>query len=357
MRLRASLIALAWMTWFATGAAAMPKSVSVPAGDLIDAIESLAKQSGVDVVYPSALLKGRRTRGVDGTLEPAEAFRRLLEGTSLQLSEEGSALLITQGAAVAQPGADGAATVQHFAVPLPEVQVQAWREATAAAAKVAANEEGGALPAKWERHRLEVSCSQKCNYRAQITRVLRRLGARDIDAREREATFSVLAPADPNDADAKAADIVAASWERVALGPDVDADSVSPGEAIPLTQVSNVVLPLFTTRNVAQGGAEGLSVEVLHAVSEAALSTENWAIVRGFQRIDFHGRQYFCHLQPVSPGSSALRVGCATIGDLRRARGNIGPGPADFSSYSDNALPSGSNQSPGGLPGGKCCLP
>ena len=73
-----------------------PKAVRVPAGDLADGLDSLAKQYGVDVIYPSALVKGRKTRGVNGTLSSAEAFSKLLEGNTLAFSEEGGAVLIMQ---------------------------------------------------------------------------------------------------------------------------------------------------------------------------------------------------------------------------------------------------------------------
>ena len=36
-------------------------------------------------------LRGLKTRGVSGTLEPKEAFRKLIEGTTLILKEQGSA--------------------------------------------------------------------------------------------------------------------------------------------------------------------------------------------------------------------------------------------------------------------------
>ncbi len=71
------------------------KRVDVPAGNLIEGLESLARQCGVDVIYPSGELKGLTTRGVSGTLEPKEAFRKLIEGTPLILKEQGSAVLIS----------------------------------------------------------------------------------------------------------------------------------------------------------------------------------------------------------------------------------------------------------------------
>jgi hypothetical protein len=47
-----------------------PSVVNVPAGNLNDAVESLARQVGVDVMYPGNLLEGLSTRGVSGTHAP-----------------------------------------------------------------------------------------------------------------------------------------------------------------------------------------------------------------------------------------------------------------------------------------------
>lgn len=111
------------MVLAATCASGAPKSVSVPPGALTDALESLAKQYGVDIIYPSSSLNGQTTRGVSGTLEPVEAFKKLLEGTSLALREEEGALLITQAAANPPPEA-----VQDLLDAVPEVQIEASRE-------------------------------------------------------------------------------------------------------------------------------------------------------------------------------------------------------------------------------------
>lgn len=95
MTARATLVAIACLAApvaFAVADAA--KVVHVKAGPLVDALEDLAKQCGVDVVYPSAQLREFRTRGVSGTLEPREAFERLIAGTPLILRQDGSSLLI-----------------------------------------------------------------------------------------------------------------------------------------------------------------------------------------------------------------------------------------------------------------------
>ena len=69
-------LALALSVLLATAAfAETPVAVSVPAGDLSEALELLARQYGVDVIYPSDQLKGKKTQGVVGTLEPRKPSR------------------------------------------------------------------------------------------------------------------------------------------------------------------------------------------------------------------------------------------------------------------------------------------
>jgi hypothetical protein len=99
MQTRHVVLLFVWMASAATFAlAGTAKSIRVAAGDLTRAIEVLAKQSGVDVIYDTALVEDQKTRGVAGMLQPIAAFRKLLDGTGLDVQEEGSALLITKAA-------------------------------------------------------------------------------------------------------------------------------------------------------------------------------------------------------------------------------------------------------------------
>ena len=106
-----SLIAFACSMSFAVYAMAdTPKPIDVPAGDLVPALESLAKQAAVELVFQSAQLNGIRTQGVRGTYEVKDAMRLLLKGTGLELRTDPSgAMLIApprpKGQADASPGA------------------------------------------------------------------------------------------------------------------------------------------------------------------------------------------------------------------------------------------------------------
>src|SRR5690606_790168 len=79
----------------ATAAEAEPKPVEVAAGDMVEALEALARQFGVNAIYPSEQLRGLRTDGVSGVLGTREAFEKLLEGTALSVTEEDGSVLIS----------------------------------------------------------------------------------------------------------------------------------------------------------------------------------------------------------------------------------------------------------------------
>jgi len=73
-----------------------PKQINVPAGDLVTALEILAKQADVEFVYQRDQLKGFHTQGVNGNLLAKDAVKKLLEGTQLRLrTDTTGAMLIT----------------------------------------------------------------------------------------------------------------------------------------------------------------------------------------------------------------------------------------------------------------------
>ncbi|WP_203323788.1 TonB-dependent receptor [Pseudoxanthomonas beigongshangi] len=58
-----------------------PAQVNIPAGDLVAALDTLARQSGTQFVYRADQLKGLRTRGVQGNLPADQALDRVLSGS------------------------------------------------------------------------------------------------------------------------------------------------------------------------------------------------------------------------------------------------------------------------------------
>jgi iron complex outermembrane receptor protein len=61
------------------------KQIDVPAGDLVTALQSLARQADVSVVYQAQQLAGLRTSGAKGNFTPQQAVTRLLQGTKLHV--------------------------------------------------------------------------------------------------------------------------------------------------------------------------------------------------------------------------------------------------------------------------------
>lgn len=77
-------------------AMAGPKPIDIPAGDLIPALEALATQAQIEIVYRPDQLRMFRTRGVKGTYDPEHAVRLLLRGIPLELRTDPSgAMAIT----------------------------------------------------------------------------------------------------------------------------------------------------------------------------------------------------------------------------------------------------------------------
>nr|WP_295375220.1 TonB-dependent receptor [Pseudoxanthomonas sp.] len=58
-----------------------PAQVNIPAGDLVAALDTLARQSGTQFVYRADQLKGLRTQGVHGNLSADQALDKVLSGS------------------------------------------------------------------------------------------------------------------------------------------------------------------------------------------------------------------------------------------------------------------------------------
>ncbi len=69
-------------------------SVDIPAGELAAALDLLARQLGVDLVYRPEQVQGMKTRGVRGRLSRRDAVAKLIEGTLLTLSTDASGAMM-----------------------------------------------------------------------------------------------------------------------------------------------------------------------------------------------------------------------------------------------------------------------
>lgn len=60
-----------------------PTSIEIDAGSLASGLDALGEQTGVSIMYQPDLVQGLRAREVSGSLTPAQALTRMLEGTGL----------------------------------------------------------------------------------------------------------------------------------------------------------------------------------------------------------------------------------------------------------------------------------
>ena len=86
---RLMLLATAAAAWGAAAAQAQTASYHIPAGALAEAINTLAEQSGAQIVYDGALASGRQVPALDGRFDAADALSRLLAGSGLTYRRTG----------------------------------------------------------------------------------------------------------------------------------------------------------------------------------------------------------------------------------------------------------------------------
>jgi iron complex outermembrane receptor protein len=95
LKVKSALIACVCAIAFAAQAMAdTPREINVPAGELATALESLQKQTGLELVFRPDELKSFRTAGLKGAYPPQEAIRLLLKGTPLELRTDPSGAML-----------------------------------------------------------------------------------------------------------------------------------------------------------------------------------------------------------------------------------------------------------------------
>ncbi|WP_162184710.1 TonB-dependent receptor domain-containing protein [Sphingomonas hengshuiensis] len=70
---------------------AQARNFDIPAGDLARALNAFARQANREIIFSSAMVAGKQSRGARGKLEPRTALQLLLQGTGLRA--EGDAVL------------------------------------------------------------------------------------------------------------------------------------------------------------------------------------------------------------------------------------------------------------------------
>lgn len=95
--MRVLLLSMACSAALSAQAQAAPGRIDLPAGELATALNTLAKQSGTQLVYRADQMKGRRTTGVQGAANTDQALERLLKGSGFEAKRDASgAVLIVQ---------------------------------------------------------------------------------------------------------------------------------------------------------------------------------------------------------------------------------------------------------------------
>jgi hemoglobin/transferrin/lactoferrin receptor protein len=86
-----------------------PRTFSIPAGPLSQALASFGRQSGLQVTYPAEITAGKQSPGVNGSATPEQALAQLLRGSGLSYSFPNPRTV-----SISAPGAraDSAATVE-----------------------------------------------------------------------------------------------------------------------------------------------------------------------------------------------------------------------------------------------------
>ncbi len=112
-----------WLGWLCAAALLCPHTgyaqgvrFDVPPQSLGTALDSLAKEVGLQILYPPEAVEGLTTRGVQGEYTPQEAIKRLLDGTGLRYEFLKDNTVTVSDAANAKPEED---------ITLPEIIVTA----------------------------------------------------------------------------------------------------------------------------------------------------------------------------------------------------------------------------------------
>lgn len=77
------------------------QTITIPAGPLTPALNSLAAQTGLQILFDAAVAQGKTTRGVKGTFTPEQALRAVLAGTGVDARFAGKNQVTLQNAPAA----------------------------------------------------------------------------------------------------------------------------------------------------------------------------------------------------------------------------------------------------------------
>src|SRR5947208_1917858 len=69
-------------------------AVDIAAGDLATALQKLAQQAGIELIYSVDQVRGLRTEGVHGRYSTETALQKLLAGTNLRVTVHSSGAML-----------------------------------------------------------------------------------------------------------------------------------------------------------------------------------------------------------------------------------------------------------------------
>ena len=107
----AALMCASVPAW-SSGKGVQADALSIPAAPLARALDALASQTGIELLYPPALVEGRRAPGVSGPMAPEQALRRLLAGSGIDAVHTAEGVFVLRERVARQPGHGAAAAPQ-----------------------------------------------------------------------------------------------------------------------------------------------------------------------------------------------------------------------------------------------------
>ncbi|WP_323572250.1 TonB-dependent receptor [Rhizobium sp. 28DA2] len=99
-------------------ASASPRQISIAAGPLTSALNQLATQTGLQIMFDGSVANGKRSRGATGNLTPPQALDAVLAGTGVQSRFAGQNQIVLTVAAnnTDAVGSDGTTVLQAITI-------------------------------------------------------------------------------------------------------------------------------------------------------------------------------------------------------------------------------------------------
>ncbi len=111
--------------------AAETRVFNIPPGELAPALESLAKETGLELVFRPDELRGIRTQGVSGNLSPQEAVAKLIHGTNLRIKTNSAGAILISTTRSVTPAEPTAGMLDAEAIWVAELEKAGNKEAGA----------------------------------------------------------------------------------------------------------------------------------------------------------------------------------------------------------------------------------